>query len=367
LPIDSASVRSVSRSLARLGKPFVALLTTRPHSLGCTRVMNFFKTRPRTPSELVRGLRDSILKLDGGQPGGETRRKAIEDISKSLTSIKAILLGDGDPQPELVAQLAQETYNTDLLQYLVTNIARLEFESRKDVAQIFNHLLRRQIGSRWPTVEYLSSKPDVIFATLKGYESEEVALNTSMILKEMLRHEPLAKILLYSDQFYQFNHYIENATFSVSCDAFANLKETLTRHKPMVAEYLERNYDRFFASYTALVLSKNYVTKRQSLKLLGEILLDRANFNVMTKYIANEANLKMMMNMLRDKSKNIQFEAFHVFKVFVANPKKPPQIETILRRNKDKLLVFLKDFHNDKEDEQFTDEKQFLIVQIQSL
>jgi len=83
----------------------------------------------------------------------------------------------------------------------------------------------------------------------------------------------------------------------------------------MVAEYLENHYDRFFASYTALVLSKNYVTKRQSLKLLGEILLDRANFNVMTKYIANEANLKMMMNMLRDKSKNIQFEAFHVFKV----------------------------------------------------
>jgi len=151
------------------------------------------------------------------------------------------------------------------------------------------------------------------------------------------------------------------------------------------------------------------VTKRQSLKLLGEILLDRANFNVMTKYIANEANLKMMMNLLRDKSKNIQFEAFHVFKVggfplywntvlrihlflpffqvFVANPKKPPQIEIILRRNKDKLLSFLKTFHNDKEgahasfhilyhifhfplppiDEQFSDEKQFLIVQIQTL
>lgn len=35
--------------------------------------------------------------------------------------------------------------------------------------------------------------------------------------------------------------------------------------------------------------------------------------------------------------------------VFVANPKKPPQIEAILRRNKEKLLVFLKNFHNDKE------------------
>ena len=91
----------------------------------------------------------------------------------------------------------------------------------------------------------------------------------------------------------------------------------------------------------------------------------------MTRYIAVEANLKMMMNLLRDRfvsfpnliprvavlmglctsSKNIQFEAFHVFKVFVANPNKPPQIAAILKRNKEKLLSFLKDFHNDREGE----------------
>lgn len=32
-------------------------------------------------------------------------------------------------------------------------------------------------------------------------------------------------------------------------------------------------------------MSENYVTRRQSLKLLGEILLDRANFDIMMKYI----------------------------------------------------------------------------------
>lgn len=64
-----------------------------------------------------------------------------------------------------------------------------------------------------------------------------------------------------------------------------------------------------------LVQSFSHVTQRQSLKLLGEVLLDRANFNVMTRYIADEENLKLVMNMLRSKSKNIQFEAFHVFKV----------------------------------------------------
>jgi calcium binding protein 39 len=105
-----------------------------------------------------------------------------------------------EPQPELVAQLAQETYNTDLLLLLVSHIAQFEFEARKDVVQIFNNLLRRQIGSRSPTVEYLAARPDIVFATLAGYENEDIALNTGMIIKEMLRHEQLCKILLYSEQ-----------------------------------------------------------------------------------------------------------------------------------------------------------------------
>lgn len=52
-----------------------------------------------------------------------------------------------------------------------------------------------------------------------------------------------------------------------------------------------------------------------SSQLLGELLLDRHNFTIMTKYISKPENLKLMMNLLRDKSRNIQFEAFHVFKV----------------------------------------------------
>lgn len=35
----------------------------------------------------------------------------------------------------------------------------------------------------------------------------------------------------------------------------------------------------------------------------------------MSQYISNPDNLKLMMKMLIDRSRNIQFEAFHVFKV----------------------------------------------------
>ena len=75
-----------------------------------------------------------------------------------------------------------------------------------------------------------------------------------------------------------------------------------------------------------------------------------------------------MMNMLRDKSKNIQFEAFHVFKVFVANPNKPKPIMDILLKNKSKLVDFLQKFHESRgEDEQFADEKSYLVDQIKAL
>jgi len=54
--------------------------------------------------------------------------------------------------------------------------------------------------------------------------------------------------------------------------------------------------------------------------------------------------------------------------VFVANPNKPRPILEILLRNKDKLVDFLTKFHTDRsEDEQFNDEKAYLIKQIKEL
>lgn len=120
------------------------------------------------------------------------------------------------------------------------------------------------------------------------------------------------------------------------------------------------------------------MTKRQAIKLLAELLADRANYATMMRYVSEEQNLKLIMNLLRDASRNIALEAFHVFKVFVANPKKPPGIEAILRRNRERLLSFLANFHNDRDgacesasvltpDEAFIDEKQYVLQIIQSL
>lgn len=330
--------------------------------------MPLFGKSQKSPSDLVRALKEAVLALERGDKKAE---KAQEDVSKNLVLVKNMLYGTSDQEPQtdiVLAQLAQELYNSGVLLLLIHNLQKIDFEGKKDVAQVFNNILRRQIGARLPTVEYICTKQEILFTLMRGYETQEIALNCGTMLRECARYEALAKIMLHSEDFFNFFKYVEVSTFDIASDAFSTFKELLTKHKMLCAEFLENNYDKVFGHYQGLLNSENYVTRRQSLKLLGELLLDRHNFSVMTRYISNPDNLKLMMNMLKEKSRNIQFEAFHVFKVFVANPNKPKPILDILLRNKDKLVDFLTKFHTDRsEDEQFNDEKAYLIKQIKEL
>ena len=174
------------------------------------------------------------------------------------------------------------------------------------------------------------------------------------MLRECVRYPLVTKRVLQSPQFLRFfTQYLRDASFDIMSDAFTTFRDLLSLHKSIVAEYLENNYDQFMDNFNELMRyvpeTEKYITRRQAVKLLGEILLDRANFRVMMRYIASRENLILMMVLLRDKSEAIQFEAFHVFKVFVANPQKPRSVESILCRNRDKLIAYLRKFHTNNE------------------
>ena len=62
-----------------------------------------------------------------------------------------------------------------------------------------------------------------------------------------------------------------------------------------------------------------------------------------------------------------RFEAFHVFKIFVANPHKEARVRNVLLRNQPKLLEFMASFQGERADEQFVEEKEFLINEIANL
>eukprot|EP00798_Chlamydomonas_sp_ICE-L_P026682 gene26682-4257_t len=324
------------------------------------------KEKTRTASEVIKKLVVHLGVLESSAKEKD-REKALESIPKYLAQLKGLILGGDAIGKEEVLAIAHEACSTELLLMLVKRLVSLEFEARKDVAAIFSCIvrIRDDATDKSPGASYILSRTTILDLLFQGYDEPSIALNSGSMLRDCIRDETIAKVVLDSPIATAFFCKVEVSNFEISSDAFSTFKDLMSRHKAVVSNYLQQNYSEFFPAYVKLLQSSNYVTRRLSLKLLGEILLGRSNVKVMVRFVSEPAYLMQMMMLLKDESPNIQFEAYHVFKVFVCNPAKPQAITDILANNRDKLLKYLEEFQTERDiDEQFKEEKALIIKEI---
>eukprot|EP00249_Psilotum_nudum_P016489 c25850_g2_i1 orf=352-1368(+) len=331
----------------------------------------FFKAKPRTPVELVRSTEELLMYIHQRPTSRDAKREEkMAELTKYIREVKFILYGNNvsEPIPEACAQLTQQFFQGDTLKLLIICLPKLSLEARRDATQVVANVQRQQVNSRLIACEYLEANKDILDRLVAGYENMDIALHYGSMLRECIRHQNVARYILESDYLRQFFGYMEHQNFDVASDATATFKELLTRHKSTVSDFLMRNYDWFFVEYNGKLLeSPKYITRRVAVKLLGDILLDRSNVAVMMRYVSSKDNLRILMNLLRDPSKNIQIEAFHVLKVFIANANKPQDIINVLVANRSKLLRFFSDFKTDREDSNFDQDKAQVIKEIAGL
>jgi len=328
------------------------------------------KNKQRTPSELVRKATDALQALRRAE--GPPQATVTEHARKYVALVKAALYGtDEAPVSEEYgrALLAEACASGGLLELLVTALPRMDLEVRKEAGASFARFMRigaeggEGVTGLGPAGEYVKQRPSLALELIKGYESDEspsLALTSGPMLRECIRHEVVARTVLESPDFDKLFVYVALPNFEVASDAFITFKDLLTLHKSLAAEVLDRKYDGFVPAFNNLLTCDNYALRRQALKLLADLLLERMNAPVMMRYVADVRNLVLMMQLLRDSSRTIQFEAFHVFKVFVANPNKPEPVVQILVANRDKLVNYLAQFQADREDEEFLSEKSLI-------
>ncbi|KAF1743858.1 hypothetical protein MXB_228 [Myxobolus squamalis] len=346
--------------------------------------MPFFASKKSSPHDLVEDVVSSLKVLISSKDKLNEAQKKSEkvdckfiflsgDLDRSLRTLHS-KLHDNDPSSEMVAQLCHEIYSQDLIVYLIAAIPLVEFENRKDIIECLCTLGRQKIGARMPTVEYIYDKPDdTIFRLLQIYSNVDAALHVGILLRDFAKIPDLCSLVLLSEHFFELFDLIQSPIFDVSTDAISTLKhkkkEFILRHKDLGVTFFLKNHDKFFDKMKILVVSDNYVMTRQSLKLICEVIHEKSYETIMFTYISSSDNLKDIMNLLRNKSQAIQCEAFHIFKVFVANPSMPNSISSILKRNKEKLIEFLTDFYpyKDTSDAQFNEEKKYLIKIIDEL
>ncbi|KAG6476146.1 hypothetical protein ZIOFF_065382 [Zingiber officinale] len=334
----------------------------------------FFKSSPRpkwSPAELARVTKESFLALDTS-----TSAKAHEEVEKNIQSIRQMLSGDGELEPneDHVSQLTLEICKEDVIALFIHKLPTLVWDARKDLVYCWSILLRQNIDSHYCCVEYLESHLELLDFLVVCYNNKEIALNCGSMLRECIKYPTLANDL--SDAFWNqiALSYFSNMWNCLPLTLLLMLLllsrlDLLTKNETTVSQFLISHYDQFFELYEKLLTSPNYVTRRQSLKILSDFLLEVQNSQTMKRYIQEVRYLKIMMALLKDSSKNIQISAFHIFKVFVANPNKPRPIIDFLVENREELLIALQKLPASKgeEDDQVEEEKGLIIEEIETI
>jgi calcium binding protein 39 len=294
----------------------------------------------------------------------------------------------------------------DLLRRLLSSLSLVPFESRKHVAAVINYLLVAGLAGAdaslyFPIMElfrdYVAANFNHIMSAIvigrdPAKNASDVVLHCGSIYRSCLRHPMLYRKLVETSEsarLYVFpilDEYVHVRNFEISSDAMESLRCALgaaiprapadedykTEIAATASEFLTRDYEAIWDErFNPRLLSDeaDYMTRRVALQMLSAVLLTRSNYTIMIRYVANRQSLIVIMKLLRDTSPHITLDAFHVFKVFVANPNKPPEVIKILKDNQSKLAAYLRTLHQEKEDSdtQFRDEKALIISTIEAL
>lgn len=165
--------------------------------------MPLFRSGPKTPQELVKSMKDALQILKAEQSGSKKGDKAselgaIHTHTFTLATVgcwrgsQAVVIHENDTIRNWGTRAADRdcrTTSTGNVQHRDVIPPGLQpsqvgiwsghylgiwfelhaiHQAKKDVAQIFNNVLRRQIGTRSPTVEHIQGSSEILFILVRG-------------------------------------------------------------------------------------------------------------------------------------------------------------------------------------------------------
>lgn len=315
------------------------------------------------PSKLVTGAMEALAEFIAPRLPEGKRSELVDTISKSFTKMAEILYKkkEGDEASSQTLQLVTEISHTDFIMKGLDALLTLPIEQRKQFTMIFTGAIAQQTGSEYPVAIWVQRNPRALDVLMGMYNHPEVAVCAGEMLRLCVKHEALARQMLAPERLDRLFTFFTVPNFDVSADSFATFRD-LILNSPQSEQYVRENKQDIAKRLHETLVETNYAACRQSLKLIGEIIVTFKDF--MDWYLKDEKNLIIMMQLMVSNYKNISMEAFHVFKLFVAQEDKPQPILKILKTNAEKLIQFIHNLLDGIEDADLQREKDFLLMEL---
>lgn len=137
------------------------------------------KERPKSPAEVLTKAVAALQALSARDKADNplsTGAKEQAQVHKYLGYLKFFLFGDEqggghDPTKESVMALVNQVVKTDFQSLLVENLVHLEFEARKDAAQVFGAIVRIRDDAAEPAcpgAQYVLHHQDILRILFEG-------------------------------------------------------------------------------------------------------------------------------------------------------------------------------------------------------
>lgn len=152
--------------------------------------------------------------LDNPCKTEKDKRKAVEEIARSLNNLKEVLTDRSDGRSvgrerdseasnlertrisEILSEVTQEIINRDMVPLILAHLDKIEFESCKQIVDLFAHILRKPARPFNPMIRYFLEHPEILNTLLKGYYTPETAI-----------HYGAVRLLIYSTIRGNFNKF----------------------------------------------------------------------------------------------------------------------------------------------------------------
>lgn len=301
------------------------------------------------------------------------------EIERNLAYMRSIM--DGRPHagieanPEDTRAFLKPLSTTSLLPDLLSHLGDITHKASQDLLILFDCLFQKIESSVF--INYLKRNTSIFPNLVDALQYTGISSTAANILKSVVKVREVWNELMMRNiaLVYKLFDIVQSPDFTTASGALTIvqllLSHPMTKNEPpWAASWIIRHYETVMPIYhTKVIKGANYVSKRMGLKMLGEILTESANQELLMRYISERKNLILMMTLLRDRQNAVRYEAFHIFKLFVANPHKQEPIVKILMVNRKKLIRFLGSFlsKRDTKDEMFKIEKATLIDILESM
>jgi len=328
------------------------------------------KKPPKKQVSICLGFIEALL---SPETKAEEKKEIDEKLTHELDEIVQRFYGPKDqdretkvqPSPREQQEVAEEIIAQDFISKTLIYLPILGFEARKKVVWIIQFVITNQ---KEQAVPYCLKHPKLFATLITCYENSDskVVVSYANLLGTVIQNKDLCEFI-FSDPTYvnPFFKYMESPTAGM--DSFSTFKLLMTEHKGVPAsDYIKKHYEGFFQLYNGLLQCNNFPTKVQAFQLLNELLCARINFDVMVRYINDIENLKLVMVALKG-GRAQQTAVFHVLKIFVGNPRKSPEVASILKFNKENLISFVTKFEKEKEDPRLERDKEAMLEKLNEL